>query len=271
MIGSSDVIVEGGWDTGYAINSKKILEAAFVPVVGPPTAPCPFTATLVCDSISASRDLICSGGCVGTSGSIYYDITNSAPGFDAGGHWYKNANLDGAGRWVSGTVESPDETHYYQTVHCIAFSSDCPGGTPYLDITYDFLTGCPPEITDSTCVINPFSPPVFASFEFLDDVMGDPCALAIGSLPPYDGDFDDPCGASRDSTDTSCTIQRFRYKFTFPSATAACTLRWIERFTPDVGSIVDTPRSFAVTAGMTETSVYEVIEPATDGAITIIY
>ena len=94
----------------------------------------------------------------------------------------------------------------------------------------------------------------------------------IGALPPYPGTFTGSCSAYRNlsSDETSYSIQRFEYKFTFDAATESFVIHWIERFTPaDNGSPSDTSRCEQVPVDATETSVHEVLEPTSNGTITI--
>jgi hypothetical protein len=128
--------------------------------------------------------------------------------------------------------------------------------------------------TTYTCNTEPAPEPVHLtaelSEEYTTDLLHD---KAVDALPPYDDDFNDSCSASRDLSDdeSSLTIQRFRYKFTFTAAPADCLLCWVERFTPDEGDVVDTLVCESVSTGQTETTVREVLEPDTDGEITIVY
>jgi hypothetical protein len=56
----------------------------------------------------------------------------------------------------------------------------------------------------------------------------------VAALPPYPGTFTGACSAYRNlsSDETSYSIQRFKYKFTFATATQPFTIYWVERFTP---------------------------------------
>jgi hypothetical protein len=95
----------------------------------------------------------------------------------------------------------------------------------------------------------------------------------IAALPAYDGVYNDACGASRElsSDETSYSITRFRYKFTFPAATQPFTIHWVERFTPEGGGPpMDTPRSEQIPIGASESNVHEVLEPSSNGTVTIL-
>ncbi len=109
-------------------------------------------------------------------------------------------------------------------------------------------------------------------------------ADTIAALPPYCGVFGCAdrgsctimgqgcsCAAVLDTnpSETIYTIQRFKYKFTFPAQATGFTINWNEHFVPESGSPVDTPMSESIPAGNTESGVYEVLEPSTDGTITI--
>jgi hypothetical protein len=92
-----------------------------------------------------------------------------------------------------------------------------------------------------------------------------------GAMPAYDDDFGDSGYAYRNFVGNTLTLRRFKYKFTFASPCESKTINWIERFSPEAGGDVDTPKSFVVAPGMTESPVYEVLEPDTNGIIQIIY
>lgn len=92
-----------------------------------------------------------------------------------------------------------------------------------------------------------------------------------GALPTYDDDFNDATSAIRDldGDELNLTIQRFKPKFTFAAQATGFTIGYNEHFVPDVGSPTDTPRTVAVGMGDTEAIGDEVLEPATNGTITI--
>lgn len=96
----------------------------------------------------------------------------------------------------------------------------------------------------------------------------------VGALPSYPGTFTGTCSAYRNlsSGETSYTIRRFRYKFTFLAATRPFIIRWVERFWPeDGGSPSDTFQSESISIGATQSSIREVLEPSSDGTVTIEY
>jgi len=95
----------------------------------------------------------------------------------------------------------------------------------------------------------------------------------IAALPAYDDVYDDSCSASRNlsSDELSYSIQRFKYKFTFSSAVEAFTIYWTERFSPSGGgSFTDTDKSESQAINDTESNVFEVDEPNSNGSITIV-
>lgn len=96
--------------------------------------------------------------------------------------------------------------------------------------------------------------------------------LARDSLPPYDYDFDDSCEAvySVSPDESSISIQRFIPKFVV-NATAEVdrTITYKKHFVPELGSPSDTDGSVILPAGATEITDDEVIEPDTNGIITI--
>lgn len=101
---------------------------------------------------------------------------------------------------------------------------------------------------------------------------------AVAALPSYAG-FGGSHGSGQGTTcsatralatdETSYSIRRFKYKFTFAAATAAYTISWNEHFVPTSGSPTDTPRTASVSIGDTETSVLEVTEGTVNGTTTI--
>jgi len=93
-----------------------------------------------------------------------------------------------------------------------------------------------------------------------------------GVLPSYPGTFTGACSAYRDLTsdETSYSIQRFKYKFTFDAAVQPFAIHWVERFTPDDGGApIDTSQSEVISIGATESTVREVLEPNSNGTITV--
>ncbi len=103
-----------------------------------------------------------------------------------------------------------------------------------------------------------------------DENTEDICAAALAALPPYDDDFNDPCSASFDHSEASCTISRFKPKFTIPEAIGGnLIICYNEHFVPDVGDPVDTPKTATILPGHTEIIGDEVLEPDEDGEITI--
>jgi len=97
-------------------------------------------------------------------------------------------------------------------------------------------------------------------------------ADTIAALPPYPGTFDGSCSASRNlSNDESCySIQRFRYKFTYPLTLNPFVIHWVEKFIPDNGGpVVTKSRCEPVSKHTTESSIHELLEPASNGTITV--
>lgn len=104
-------------------------------------------------------------------------------------------------------------------------------------------------------------------------------------LPEYSGYFDCDypeeftplsgqgcdCNAVRYLSDDESYyyIMRFIPKFTFAASGSDRTLDYNEHFVPYVGSPSDTPKSIFVASGLTEIIGDEVVEPSTDGVITI--
>lgn len=95
------------------------------------------------------------------------------------------------------------------------------------------------------------------------------------ALPSYPGTFSGSCSASRDLSDdeTTYSIQRFKYKFTWADPLPSdCKISWIERtYDSDGNPVSDTPMSETVLAGETESTVYEVMEPADNGTVGVVF
>ena len=74
------------------------------------------------------------------------------------------------------------------------------------------------------------------------------------------------------SDELTMTKRALQYKFTLPTLTgfSAYQIDWIERFTPVVGSVVDTPKTYNWDGVATETGAYTVNAPATPGEVTIV-
>lgn len=142
--------------------------------------------------------------------------------------------------------------------------------------TYSFFAveidgSCTTTCTCSTCS-GPGGEITINFGEYLDESDVDTCEIAVTNLPPYDGDFDDECLASRfvSTVDGSCTIQRFLPKFTIPSPRDNdLFICYNEHFVPDVGSPSNTPKVAVILAGDTEVIGDEVLEPDEDGNVTI--
>jgi hypothetical protein len=285
-----------------------------------PCNPCDFEATLVCDSISASKSkcgfLTCQcdgvarelgdlgdygGVCDSTERQYWFTKnhintpTSDCPpaenclifdsGFCVHPPWLcvynyfpgtRSQDYTASETYTGDDCDGPDEETESVTIntYCGCQDTNGIGGDPIcpdpstinIRCPADCQTPAPPYASDCTTVDTTYT----YSDEFTTDHLK---SITAAALPAYDDDFNDTCEASRDLADdeSSYTIQRFRYKFTFAAAPAACDLCWIERFTPDEGDAVDTWHCEAITPGMTETSIHEVLEPASNGAVAIIY
>ena len=94
-------------------------------------------------------------------------------------------------------------------------------------------------------------------------------------MPAFSGSY--TSGASTalhdlTSDELTMTKRALQYKFTLPTLTgfSAYQIDWIERFTPVVGSVVDTPKTYNWDGVATETGAYTVNAPATPGEVTIV-
>ncbi len=94
------------------------------------------------------------------------------------------------------------------------------------------------------------------------------------ALPSYSGIFGGACEALRDLSDNEHDFQicRFRYKFTFPEPLDEdCIIHWVERtYDEDNNPIGDNALSETVSAGETESSVHEALEPEANGTVSVI-
>lgn len=295
-----------GWSgnvrDGFIFNpSENVIAGPVVPVTIIPTPQnCTFDATLVCDSISASRTKCGYTECSGfesTPPKYYLHKTDnwvrsdSRPATSCTSSWGFTTTTDNVvdedGNCVdtvtcsgSGTITDNTGTFNFSWVSngsngCVATNAGLAFCTSAC-LTPDSGGCTSATVSVRTCSSHPgpfdvdLTETITISNEY---TTADLISNTEGALPDYDDDFNDSCSASYDLSDdeTSLTIQDFRYKFTFDAAAHSCILRWIERFTPEVGDVVDTPRSFSVTAGMTETTVFTVVHPSENGEITIVY
>jgi hypothetical protein len=78
--------------------------------------------------------------------------------------------------------------------------------------------------------------------------------------------------AALSSDETSYSIRRFKPRFSFSvPACAGMVLDYVERFTPAAGgSPTDTARSWTATGGETSYDGPEIVEPASNGTVTIL-
>src|SRR5437762_6123992 len=93
----------------------------------------------------------------------------------------------------------------------------------------------------------------------------------VGALPPYPGTFTGDCSAYHWLSDdeSSYSIQRFRYKFTFPAATQPFVIHWVERFTPWQWVADRYVRCEPISIRATESGIRELLEPTSNGTITV--
>lgn len=255
--------------------------------------------TLVCDSISASKSK-----CGFVHGGAYWrekicnaagSATCGAPGLTVSGSFdvttilsydseCSSLSVDAFGsgsRTVEG-AEDPTETHpwvAFPSIHAGAYTGLW-GQTftaPLSSSCASYTSSCAPGFLESQsddCSGSSPGPGSFTVTISYDDeyTTSELISNAIAALPSYDDDFDDTCSATRAlaTDETSYSIQRFKHKWTFAApATADCVISWNEHFVPTVGSPTDTARSTNVFATDTETSVFTVNEPSTNGTTTI--
>jgi hypothetical protein len=241
---------------------------------------------LVCDSVAASKSKSIGGTIWGDNSSGYYlsAITECSqpppncpiecpPGTMPFNSWTKDWWI-GIGNNLLALDDVLMATPDSQRRYFLDLNVDCFGSGPAYPctihqsidpVTYEVTTtGAPFSCVEFAC----YSHFVFSN-EYTTDMLK---ANTTNALPPYPGTFTGTCSAYRNLSpdEASYTIQRFRYKFTFPAAEQAFVVHWVERFTPEGGGPpADTSRSESIPAGATESSVREVLEPSSNGTITI--
>lgn len=234
---------------------------------------CP-ALTLVCDSISASKSK-CAVCQVTISGVTHYYLKCKWACTVAGQHLEEELLLDAAAgcNYCNPDTHTSDGTHIFRH-YTSGGVLDCTRTVVYCGGSLVSLTSDPSGC--NTC--SPTGSSVESSSEYTTEILE---ATAVAALPDYsgfDGDHsisgqNTTCSATRAlSTDeTSYSIRRFKHKWTFPTpAPFNYTLKWKEHFVPSGGgSATDTDRSASITSGDTETAVFEVLEPATNGTTNI--
>ncbi len=261
---------------------------------------CP-SVSLVCDSISASKSK-CGGtgidptsyGCFGLPNHRYLDLETSGcrnPVDDCAGFFstpndYFPPKIYTVINTTYGGVSCPDGCSPPDCTPCVTTGS--------LNYTHNYCTGedtCDGSIhTDEGCAGGPYdgdcSSPSFANStlsihfttEYTTELLESNTIAALPDFSGFDGPHDQPgqgtsCSAIRNlgSDEVSYSIQRFKYKFIFGAATAAFTIYWTERFAPSGGGgFTDTDKQETETIGNTESSVFEIDEPDSNGTTTIV-
>ncbi len=248
---------------------------------GPVTTCCP-SATLLCDQVSASVGWPCGYNPNELSCRVFQtvdytqDLTVVHPPTNTLGHGVCHGHYD------SGTcVLTATGTYTINGVPFCLCNNSCGGSLPcscsqigvYPSCNYNevvTVSGSTVTITyDVDCGGGPHSVEYgSSSWAYSDEV-----TPADPELPPYDDDFDDPCSAGRtDCGGSTMTISRFRYKFTFDEPlTKDCKLCWIIRTTLTGEDPTDEFICETVSAGSTESSVHEVLEPDSNGTRTVVF
>jgi hypothetical protein len=118
------------------------------------------------------------------------------------------------------------------------------------------------------------------SDEYTTDMLKENTIAALPGYPafPCDPETLEPgqgCNCEASATlsedESSYSLQRFRYKWTFSAPSTGCTLRWHEVEYDELDNLVaSVARSYVVTPGTTETPVYEVLEPETSAHYIVI-
>lgn len=168
---------------------------------------------------------------------------------------------------------TPGTQDYIYFLRCFTFTgaggSSCPAGL--LD---NYTNDCSESRTDPHGSAS-WSVAVTYSDEYTTAALKTNTEGALPSYAGFGGSHGSgqgtTCSATRAlaSDESSYSIRRFKYKFTFAAAVAAYTINWNEHFVPTSGSPTDTARSASVAIGDTATSVLEVTEGSVNGTTTI--
>lgn len=147
-----------------------------------------------------------------------------------------------------------------------SFSPSCPNGG------WTLVGGGATILTGSPCgpftVTGPSSSSVLAN-EYTTAML---IAKVEGDLPGFPGVFDaGSCAASTflSTDEATYSEQNAQYKFFFGSSATPFQVCWVERFTPDGGGSSDTPHCDSFSAGTTESGVYSLPHPGSNGTTVI--
>lgn len=176
-----------------------------------------------------------------------------------------NSGCNPAGYTHSGTFTTVEEA---DPIACTSTRTECEGSVSSTDGVHTYTVDCDGETGVEWGICMGWEGSIILEDEYTTAAL---IANTIADLPAFDSDFDDSQFASRsqDEEELTYAIQRLRYKFTFTSTGASFSIHWKERFTPDVGSPVDTPRSTVIGPSDTESAVFTLNEPAENGITTI--
>jgi len=257
---------------------------------------CP-TVSLVCDSISASKTKCGFGGFEAATFYLRKDeIDNWSCSKPAGGDNYTSAgSTTRTDEYDPATCVRTLSCSGTVTEHCpICDPVDCTNTYVLNGNECDFLGGCgaalglcdcfsciPETVSDTQQVCDdPGCSTGGTATETLQENLSEEYTTAllvsttIAALPPYLGTYFGSCSAVRNlsSDESSYSIQRFKYKFTIPTALSNdLHIYWTERFTPiGGGSPTDTAKNTVIGVGSTESSLFEVLEPSTNGTTTVV-
>lgn len=272
----------------------------------PPPSECCSTPTLVCDSISASKTK-----CGFNVDGIYYfnlsltiqnhqediafsDCSDHNPFEQCRGYFTCDTTDPATGSYDSSSCELTTHSGTVHSLFYAAFCDDtgCPAAflvseddKPFTIADAAPCAGCgqPDSVTLScsggatrTCTggtsPNHWTAVYSYSSEYTTTAL---IANTEAALPSYPETWDGSCSASRDLSEDESTysIRRFKYKFTWAEPLPTdCKISWIERtYDSDGNPVSDTPKSETVLAGSTESTVYEVMEPAANGTIGVVF
>lgn len=253
---------------------------------------CP-TATLLCDSIAASK-------------------TKCGFRINHGGTCYTNAKTTVECDFADDTYSDPVScNNYYLVSHTVVKPCEASGCTGSIGYKFTLTEDCgtPVESCDGDTIVcgettyacdpdasngaHNFTSGNHSTTEqtlSVEYTTADLIANTVAALPAYAGFAPaahslpgqaTTCSAIKEEAadETSYSIRRFKYKFTIsPEACAGMVVKWKTRFIPSISGTPDsdpshwtlTDKNWPADGGETETDVFEEDEPSSNGTLDIV-